>query len=269
MTGSGHTVSYAQLEDRSLRLANWFGQAGLQPGDVIALLSDNDARVFDVYWAAQRSGLYLTAINYRLRTDELEYILQNSGAKALLVGRGAAEVAASIGTIPTLQHRIAFEEGVSGHLGMEKLIAAASPVRPAREPRGADMLYSSGTTGRPKGVRPPLPQRDVSEPGDTMVAMFSTYFGFSADTVYLSPAPLYHAAPLRTARRAGAGWHGVVMERFDAEPRWRRSSTTAPRTANGCRRCSCACSSCRMPCARRHDLRCRSPSTPPRRARWT
>jgi len=218
MTGSGHTVSYAQLEDRSLRLANWFRQAGLQPGDVIALLSDNDARVFDVYWAAQRSGLYLTAINYRLRTDELEYILQNSGAKALLVGRGAAEVAASIGTIPTLQQRIAFEEGVPGHLGLEQLIAGASPARPAHEPRGADMLYSSGTTGRPKGVRPPLPQRDVSEPGDTMVAMFSTYFGFSADTVYLSPAPLYHAAPLRTCATVQAlGGTALVMERFDAE----------------------------------------------------
>ena len=218
MTGSGQVVTFAQLEDRSLRLANWFRQSGLRRGDVVALLSDNDVRIFDVYWATQRAGLYLTSINYRLRTDEVEYILQNSGAKAVVVGRGGAELANTLGSIPTLEHRIAFEAGVPGHTALEELLAAASPVRPEREPRGADMLYSSGTTGRPKGVRPPLPERDVSEPGDTMVAMFSKYFGFTSDTVYLSPAPLYHAAPLRTCATVQAlGGTALVMERFDAE----------------------------------------------------
>jgi fatty-acyl-CoA synthase len=218
MTGSGDVVTYAQLEDRSLRLANWFRQAGFRRGDVVALLSDNDPRVFDVYWATQRAGLYLTSLNYRLRTDEIEYILQNSGARAIVVGRGGAEVAATVGDIPNLEHRIAFEAGVPGHRRLEDLIASASPVRPEHEPRGADMLYSSGTTGRPKGVRPPLPERDVSEPGDTMVAMFSKYFGFSSETIYLSPAPLYHAAPLRTCATVQAlGGTALVMERFDAE----------------------------------------------------
>ena len=218
MTGSGQTVTYAQLEDRSLRLANWFRQAGLRKGDVIALMSDNDARVFEVYWAAQRSGLYLTSINYRLRPDEVEYILQNSGARALLVGRGGTDVATAIGPIPTLEHRIAFEGDVPGFHNLDELVSSASSIRPDHEPRGADMLYSSGTTGRPKGVRPPLPERDVSEPGDTMVAMFSTYFGFSSETIYLSPAPLYHAAPLRTCATVQAlGGTALVMERFDAE----------------------------------------------------
>src|SRR6185436_21009743 len=114
MTGTGQTVTYAQLEDRSSRLANWFRGAGLKRGDVIALMSDNDARVFEIYWAAQRSGLYLTSINYRLRTDEVEYILENSGARALLVGRGGSEVAQALGAIATLEHRIAFEAGVPG-----------------------------------------------------------------------------------------------------------------------------------------------------------
>lgn len=218
MTGSGQVVTYAQLEERSLRLANWFRQSGLKRGDVVALLSDNDVRVFDVYWATQRAGLYLTSINYRLRTDEVEYILQNSGAKAIVVGRGGAEVAGMLGPIETLQHRIAFDAGVLGHAALEELIATASAARPELEPRGADMLYSSGTTGRPKGVRPPLPDRGVAELGDTMVAMFSKYFGFSADTVYLSPAPLYHAAPLRTCATVQAlGGTALVMERFDAE----------------------------------------------------
>src|SRR6185295_8000651 len=136
-------------------------------GDVIALMSDNDARVFEVYWAAQRSGLYMTSINYRLRPDEVEYILENSGARALLVGRGGADVAANLGPIATLEHRIAFDVDVPGFRSLEEVVASASPVPPSHEPRGADMLYSSGTTGRPKGVRPPLPDRDVSAPGDT------------------------------------------------------------------------------------------------------
>jgi fatty-acyl-CoA synthase len=181
-------------------------------------MSDNDARIFDVYWAAQRSGLYVTAINYRLRKDEMEYILQNSGAKALFVGRGAAEVATTIGPIATLEHRIAFEDGLANHRSLEQLITEASTLRPAHEPRGADMLYSSGTTGRPKGVRPLLPGRDVSEPGDTMTAMFSKSFGLSEETIYLSPSPLYHAAPLRTCATVHAlGGTVLVMERFDAE----------------------------------------------------
>lgn len=218
MTGSGLTVTYAQLEDRSLRLANWFRQAGLRKGDVIALMSDNDHRVFDVYWAAQRSGLYITSVNYRLRVDELRYILENSGARALLAGRGGVDVATALGSIPTVEHWIAFESGVRGFRPLEDLIASAPSERPSHEPRGADMLYSSGTTGRPKGVRPPLPDRDVSEPGDTMVAMFSKHFGLSSETIYLSPAPLYHAAPLRTCATVQAlGGTALVMERFDAE----------------------------------------------------
>jgi long-chain acyl-CoA synthetase len=218
MTGSGHSVTYAQLEDRSLRLANWFRQAGLRQGDVVALMSENDARIFEVYWATQRLGLYLTSINHRLRTDEVKYVVQNSAARALIVGRGGAEVAATIGEIPALEHRIAFAANVPGYRQLDELIAMTPAARPQHEPRGADMLYSSGTTGRPKGVRPPLPKRDVSEPGDTMVAMFSQYFGLSSDTVYLSPGPLYHAAPLRTCTTVQAlGGTVLVMERFDAE----------------------------------------------------
>ena len=80
------------------------------------------------------------------------------------------------------------------------------------------MLYSSGTTGRPKGIKPPLPERRVDEPGDAMVALFSPRLGFDERTVYLSPAPLYHAAPLRTCATVQAlGGTVVVIERFDAE----------------------------------------------------
>ncbi len=216
MAATGQQVSFAELEDRSLRLANWLRAQGFRRGDVVALVSDNDARIFDVYWATQRAGLYLTAINYHLRPDEISYILANSGAKALFMGKLGANCTLELPE--TLRCRVAFAADVPGFESMEALIASSSAGRPAHEPRGGDMLYSSGTTGRPKGVRPPLPDREVSEPGDTMVAMFSGNFGCSKDTVYLSPAPLYHAAPLRTCASVQAlGGTAVVMDRFDAE----------------------------------------------------
>jgi long-chain acyl-CoA synthetase len=218
MAATGITVTYTQLEDRSLRLANWFRANGLERGDTIALISDNDHRVFDVYWAAQRCGLYLTAINYRLKTDEVSYIIQNSSAKAIFVGGGVEESVQAWANVPSLAHRISFDGKLTGHDDLESIIAASSNARPEYEPRGADMLYSSGTTGRPKGVRPPLPDRHVSEPGDSVVAMFGGPFGFSSETVYLSPAPLYHAAPLRTCAAVHAlGGTAVVMDQFDAE----------------------------------------------------
>jgi fatty-acyl-CoA synthase len=219
MTGSGKVVTFAELDERSLRLSNWLRQSGLQTGDVVGLLSDNNAAVFDVYWATQRSGLYLVPINPRLRPSEIEYVLANSGASALFVGGAAGmEAAGSIACPASVRLRVCLEGEAPGYLGYPDVLAAGSTQVPANQPRGSDMLYSSGTTGRPKGVKHPLPDREVSEPGDTMVAMFSSYFGFDSDAVYLSPAPLYHAAPLRTCATAQAlGGTAIVMERYDAE----------------------------------------------------
>jgi fatty-acyl-CoA synthase len=228
MAATGQQVTYAELEDRSLRLANWLRSIGLRRGDVIAVIADNDARVFDVYWAAQRAGLYLTAVNYRLRADEIHYILENSGSRVAFVGEVPQEAIDAIAGVAGLDHQVAFETDRPGCLSLETIIATASNVQPAHEPRGGDMLYSSGTTGRPKGVRQRLPERAVSERGDTMVAMFGGLFGFTSDTVYLSPAPLYHAAPLRTCATVQAlGGTAIIMDHFDAEAalgaieRWR------------------------------------------------
>lgn len=218
MAATGQTVTYAELEQRSLRLANWLRSQGLMPGDTIAVISDNDARVFDVYWAAQRTGLYLTAINYRLKPDEIQYILENSEARAIFVGGCAADVVQYIAGMSSVPHRISFAARLEGYQDLDGIIQNASSAKPDYEPRGGDMLYSSGTTGRPKGVRPSLPERDVSAPGDAMVAMFGGSFGFSAETVYLSPAPLYHAAPLRTCAAVQAlGGTVIVMNKFDPE----------------------------------------------------
>jgi long-chain acyl-CoA synthetase len=122
MASTGRTVTYARLDDRSLRLANWMRSVGLQRGDVIALISDNDARVFDVYWAAQRAGLYLTAVNHRLHADEIRDILENSGSKALFVGERQDPAAApSVTSQPAGGHFSAVGSGLAHRRHRERM----------------------------------------------------------------------------------------------------------------------------------------------------
>ncbi|MFR9806837.1 acyl-CoA synthetase [Pseudonocardia sp. RS010] len=216
---TGESVTYAQLEERSVRLAHVLHEAGLRPGDVVALLSENNLRAFEVYWAAIRSGLYITAVNHNLSADEVAYIVEDSGARALVASHGKAEVAGAVAAkAPGLAVRLAYDGPVEGFASYEDSLAAASPEPFADQPHGAPMLYSSGTTGRPKGVRPPLPPVQVSELGDALVGLVGKVFGVGADTVYLTPAPLYHAAPLRWCGAVHAhGGSVVMMRKFDAE----------------------------------------------------
>jgi long-chain acyl-CoA synthetase len=221
MAGTGARLTFGELEENSRRLAHRLREQGFRRGDVIGLLAGNDVRVFEVYWAAQRTGLYVTAINKHLGPDEIRYILEDSGAEALFVGPGIGEAATGLSTHARVRYAVAMDEtpqdGGAWHDYADEL-AAASAEPLVDQPRGGDMLYSSGTTGRPKGIRPPLPDRQVDEPGDSMVALFGDRIGLGPDTVFLSPAPLYHAAPLRLCATVQAlGGTIVVMERFDAE----------------------------------------------------
>jgi long-chain acyl-CoA synthetase len=220
MAGTGETVTYGELERRSAQLAHVLHDAGLRPGDVVALLTENNLRAFEVYWAAMRSGLFITAVNNRLKPDEVAYIVSDSGATALIVSAGLAATAEAIAAQTTgVKLRLAYGGPVKGHERYEEAIAAASDVPFADQPQGATMLYSSGTTGRPKGVRPTLPERQVSEPGETLAALAELFFGVTQDSVYLSPGPIYHAAPLRWCGAIQAlGGTVVMMKRFDAEP---------------------------------------------------
>jgi fatty-acyl-CoA synthase len=219
MAGTGETVTYGELERRSARLAHVLHDAGLRPGDVVALLTENNLRAFEVYWAAMRSGLFITAVNNRLKPDEVAYIVSDSGATALIVSAELAATAEAIAAQTTgVKLRLAYGGPVKGHDHYEETIAAASDVPFADQPQGATMLYSSGTTGRPKGVRPTLPERQVSEPGETLAVLAELFFGVTQDSVYLSPGPIYHAAPLRWCGAIQAlGGTVVMMKRFDAE----------------------------------------------------
>ena len=219
MTGTGQTLSYGELERRSVQLAHVLHEAGLRPGDVVALLTENSLRAFEVYWAALRAGLYITAVNYRLKPDEVAYIVSDSGATALIVSAEQAATAEAItGLTAGVKLRLSYGGPVTGHGSYEETIAAAPAVPFADQPHGATMLYSSGTTGRPKGVQPPLPDRQVSEPGEALVTLAGQFFGVNQDSVYLSPGPIYHAAPLRWCGAIQAlGGTVVMMKRFDAE----------------------------------------------------
>jgi fatty-acyl-CoA synthase len=219
MAGTGETLSYGELDDRSIRLARVLREAGLRRGDHVALLTGNDLRAFEVYWAALRSGLYITAVNSHLAADEAAYIVSDCGAQALVASAALAEVAAVVvAQLPSVQTRLAFGGPVAGFDSYEDALAGSSGEPLAEEPAGSDMLYSSGTTGRPKGIKQPLPDRPVSEVGNAYVKLFSRQYRLDSATVYLSPAPIYHASPLRfTGAIDGTGGTVVMMERFDAE----------------------------------------------------
>jgi long-chain acyl-CoA synthetase len=214
---TGKQVTYGELEDRSWRLACHLYGAGLRPGDHIALLTDNDPTAFEVYWAALRSGLHITAVNWHLTAVEAAYIIDDCGARALIAAASLAEPAAAlVADTPKLELRFAFGGEIGGYDSYEAVLEQPVTTPLPSQPAGTDMLYSSGTTGRPKGVQQPLPDRQVDEPGWLYVDIFKPMYGFDSDTVYLSPAPLYHAAPLRFGGVVQAcGGTVVLLERFD------------------------------------------------------
>ncbi|MEQ6899795.1 acyl-CoA synthetase [Nocardioides sp. YIM 152588] len=216
MAGSGRSLTYAQLDERSLRLANRLRAAGLRRGDVVALLSDNTPETYEVYWAALRSGLYITAVNHNLSADEASYIVRDCDAKAIVVSAAKAELVASLDI--DVAERLAYGGGVPGYGDYEAALAGAGAAPLPEQPHGDDLLYSSGTTGRPKGIKLPLPDFAVDEPGYQYVTIFGGLYQFTEETVYLSPAPVYHAAPLRYGGVVHAlGGTLVMMEKFDAE----------------------------------------------------
>jgi long-chain acyl-CoA synthetase len=218
MAESGRALTYRELDDNSARLASALYRMGLRKGDVIAMLSDNAAEAFEIYWAALRSGLYITAVNWHLAAEEAAYILRDSGARVVIASFGVRKLAEPLlDLVPELQRWYSFGGAITGYLSYGELLAATEP-RLTDQPRGSEMLYSSGTTGRPKGIKPHLLPIQVDEPGDPLVGLLAHAFKISSDDIYLSPAPIYHTAPLKWCGSVQAlGGTVVLMKRFDAE----------------------------------------------------
>jgi long-chain acyl-CoA synthetase len=217
MAGSGETVTYRQLDERSNQGAHLFRALGLKAGDVIAILMDNHPRYFEIAWAAQRSGLYYTCISSKLTAGEVDYIVGDCGAKLLVTSAG---VGAVVDELPAVLKGVKLYMVGESRAPYESFEAARAvyPTTPiADETAGSDMLYSSGTTGRPKGIKPALTGAAIDEP-NALVMMTQGLFGFPQDCTYISPAPLYHAAPLRWCMSVHKlGGTVIVMEKFDPE----------------------------------------------------
>jgi long-chain acyl-CoA synthetase len=217
MAETGETVSYGELEARANQGAHLFRSLGLVRGDVIALFLENHPRYLEICWAAQRAGLYFTCISTALTAGEVDYILRDCAARLFVTSRAKAPVVETLA--PKLGGAYLFTvDAGHGPFAPFEAARATMPETPISDPApGRDMLYSSGTTGRPKGVKAAL----IDEPFDAdipLAALSRALYGFNEQTVYLSPAPLYHAAPLRfcmSAHRAGATV--VVMEKFEPE----------------------------------------------------
>ena len=218
MAESGRALTYGELDDNSARLASALHAMGLRKGDVIAMLSDNAAEAFEVYWAAIRSGLYITAVNWHLAAEEAAYILRDSGAQVVIASFGVRELAERLlDLVPEVRQWFSFGGAIAGYRPYDELLATTTP-RLSDQPRGSEMLYSSGTTGRPKGIKPHLLPIQVDEPGDPLVGLLAHAFNIFSDDVYLSPAPIYHTAPLKWCGGVQAlGGTVVLMQRFDAE----------------------------------------------------
>ena len=219
MGATGETVTFAEFEARANRAAHLLRAAGLKRGDHIAIFMENSIRMLEIEGGAERTGLYYTLINTYLAPDEVAYIVTNSRSRLLFSSEARRPVAqAAAAKCPDLERMLMTGGGYvpEGWESYEAAVAAypADPV-PA-ESLGAAMLYSSGTTGQPKGILRDLP---TDAPSEVLPVMdfVRAMFGFRPGMTYLNPAPLYHSAPaasVNASLRLGATT--VVMEHFDA-----------------------------------------------------
>jgi long-chain acyl-CoA synthetase len=219
MAPSGETVTFGEYEARSNQIAHLLRDAGLRRGDHIAVLMENSPQLLEIAGAAERTGLYYSAINTYLGVDEVAYVVANSQAKVLFSSAARREVAeAAAAKCPGLDRMLMTGPGPLPD-GWEPYdaVVAGYPADPVPdEALGAAMLYSSGTTGHPKGVLRELPAGGPDQPLPVM-AFVQGLFGFRAGMTYLNPAPLYHSAPgASVAASLRMGCTTIVMEHFDA-----------------------------------------------------
>ena len=217
MAYSGETVTYGQLEARSNQGAHFFRSLGLKAGDAVAFFIENHPRYYELLWAAQRSGLRFTCLSSKLSVSEIEYIVKDCEAKAFVTSLALVDLALQVAPrIPGVE--LLMVGGETGPFRSLETVRAQFPKTPvADQSAGGSMLYSSGTTGRPKGVKRAGVVDPAIDAPNGLATLGAALYGWTPDTVYLSPAPLYHAAPLGWSMGVMAiGGTVVMMERFDA-----------------------------------------------------
>ena len=220
MAGTGEVTTYRELDEAANRLAQLLYERGLREGDHISIFAENNRRYYEVYWAAMTSGLYFTTINRYLSPEEAAYLVNDSGSVVLITTEAMADTATKmLARIPGCPHRLMIDGTIEGFESYENAVAAMPSEPLARLSKGEVMLYSSGTTGRPKGILRPLTGLTIDDASLSGIGMLEHHLlGMDENSVYLSPAPLYHSAPLMwSAGVHELGGTAVVMDRFDPE----------------------------------------------------
>ncbi|MBI5262968.1 MAG: AMP-binding protein [Bradyrhizobium sp.] len=220
MANSGETVTYRELDARTNRLAHLFRKHGLKRLDHYSIFMENNSRYLESCGAGERSGLYYTCVNSYLTPSELAYILTNSQSRVLITSVAKLDVARdAIKQCPNVELCIVADgAGESDRIvGLEQATAGLAQTPIADESLGTPMLYSSGTTGRPKGILRPLPEQPPKQPLPLFDFLQKLWL-YREGMIYLSPAPLYHSAPQAavsiTIRTGGTA---IIMENFDPE----------------------------------------------------
>ncbi|OWU83778.1 hypothetical protein ATO6_15140 [Oceanicola sp. 22II-s10i] len=218
MGSGGARLTYSQLTENSRAFARMFQSLGLKEGDVVAFCVENRPEIIELAWAAERSGLVYAIMSTQLSAEEIAYIVGDSGAKLFVTSDAKSGIAAD------LKSRLSDDvtclmlgKPSPGYASLQSRVDAAADVELEDRSTGYDLLYSSGTTGKPKGIVRDMPKVPFGSP-KLIMDMLRGRFGATADSVYLCPAPLYHAAPLRFVMgMISLGATVVVMPKFDAE----------------------------------------------------
>ena len=218
LADSERVITYAQYEARSNQVAHLLRSLGLGYGDRVAIYMENNAEYLILAWGALRTGLRVTAIATHLSPEEIDYILNDSGASVLFTSKAMAQRA----TCLKAEHisaacRFMMGAQTAGFTDLEAALDDQPNDPVPNQSEGVEMLYSSGTTGRPKAVKKPLLDAPFGHPPPSYQS-FADIYDINEDTVYFHPAPLYHAAPLlghlRVIRFGGCC---LITRKFDAE----------------------------------------------------
>lgn len=218
MAATGETMTYGELDSLARRFAGLLRRLGFGPGDHLAMMIENEIMYHPVAWGAWYAGLYFTPVSTRLTASEVAYLVEDSGSRIVIASPAHEGLIGEIKPgLPQVAHWILTGTGAGGTSSLRTLIEteAELAVGPT-DAVGADMLYSSGTTGRPKGIKPRGgAKRDEANP---LASLLTQLYGFDAATRYLTPAPLYHGSPTKYSMAVHrAGGTNIIMEGFDAE----------------------------------------------------
>ncbi|WP_257890432.1 AMP-binding protein [Rhodococcus sp. USK10] len=218
MNDTGEQRTYREFEDAANQVAHLLRSYGLEPADRVAVFMTNSLQMLEVEGGAERTGLYYTLVNSHLTSAEASWIINDCRARVVFTTSTIAEAAHQLPALcPGVEHWVMVDADAAPFVDYAEEIGSQPVSHVPDERLGLPMHYSSGTTGRPKGILRPMPVADPREPIPLMKQAESVY-SMRDGMVFLQPAPLYHGGPhshLTASLRMGGT--AIVMEKFDAE----------------------------------------------------